>query len=149
MKVSTSYNTPAVKEALANNLYYMALFAKPEEFGEHLWVMLKRRGIMDAKDRTWVCDGAKWEWKQKEYHDPEGREILDFIHASERLVEVVNELYGEGTEKTKKCIGCMKTLLRKTGGASVLEGLRSLRVNRGKEKLSETIEYKQNGLSCV
>jgi len=63
MKIAVTYDTPKAKDALANNLHYMALFACPEQFGEHLWVMLKRQGIYDADESIWTCDGAKWEWK--------------------------------------------------------------------------------------
>ena len=42
MKVITTY-TPLAKDALANNLHYKAMFAKPDELGDHLWLMLKKR----------------------------------------------------------------------------------------------------------
>ena len=56
MKVVTTYDTSYAKETLADNLYYHALFAEPEVLGEHLWVMLKQRGIHDGADSTWVAD---------------------------------------------------------------------------------------------
>jgi len=76
----------------------MAMFAKSEDFGEHLWVMQKQHGIYDVEGSIWVSDGAKWEWKQKRYHDPDGKEILDFIHAVEHLSEVSSEIYGGSTD---------------------------------------------------
>ena len=60
MKVITAYDTSCAKEAFAENLYYHALFAEPEVLGEHLWVLLKQRGICDADESTWCCDGARW-----------------------------------------------------------------------------------------
>lgn len=41
MKVITTYDI--AKDALANNLHYKAMFAKPDELGDHLWLMLKKR----------------------------------------------------------------------------------------------------------
>jgi len=80
MKVITSYDTSYAKETLSENLYYHALFAEPGVLGEHLWVLLKQRGICDADESIWCSDGAKWIWRQKRLHDPDGKEIIDFIH---------------------------------------------------------------------
>ena len=102
MKVAASYDTPSARDALANNLYYHALFAEPATFGEHVWVMLKQRGICDGHDSSWVCDGAKWIWNQKQLHDPEGRETVDLIHAGEYLSEVANAIYGHDTDLPQK-----------------------------------------------
>jgi hypothetical protein len=60
MKVAATYDTPIAKDSLANHLHYMAMFAKPEDFGEHLWVMQKEQGIYDGDESIWVSDGAKW-----------------------------------------------------------------------------------------
>lgn len=150
MKVAVTYDTPIAKEAVASNLYYKAMFAKPEEFGEHLWVMLKRRGIIDGKESIWVCDGAKWEWKLKQYHDPEAKEIVDFIHATEHLKELGNELYGEDTDKSRDWLESMKTQLREEGGMKVLESLQELSEKspkKPKKKLKETIVYYQNNVN--
>jgi hypothetical protein len=58
---------------VADNLHYHALFAEPDVLGEHLWVMLKERGIHDADESIWCCDGAKWIWRQKGIHDLDGK----------------------------------------------------------------------------
>ena len=84
------YDTSLAKETIADNLYYHALFAEPDVPGEHLWVMLKERGICDAAESIWCSDGAKWIWRQKKLHDPPGKEIVDYIHACEYLQKVAN-----------------------------------------------------------
>ena len=140
MKVATTYDTPAVKDALANSLHYMAMFAK--EFGEHLWVTLSRCGIYDADESIWACDGAKW--KLKQYHDPEGEEIVDLIHASEHLSELAIEMHDQDTDEA--CIECMRTALRESGGAAVLDALRDLTGKGYKEKLREVIMYYENNV---
>lgn len=147
MKVSSTYDTPPVEGAIANNLYYKALFANSDSFGEHLWVMLKKRGILDGKESIWVCDGARWEWKLKEEHDPEGKEILDFIHAVERLKEVGYEIHGEGTEESNSWIEEMKSKLMEEGGYRVLEELQELSGEHRGEKLQEVIEYYRNNIN--
>lgn len=145
MKVAATYDTPI--DSLANHLHYMALFAKPEDFGEHLWVMQKQRGIYDGEESIWVSDGAKWEWKQKRYHDPDGKEVLDFIHAVEHLSESAVEIYGEGTDRTKSWLKGMKKKLRKEGGIKVLNSLERLSKRHTGEKLKSTIDYYKNNVS--
>lgn len=147
MKVAASYDTPSARDALANNLYYHALFAEPDTFGEHVWVMLKRRGIFDGQDSSWVCDGAKWIWRQKQLHDPEGRETVDLIHAGEYLSEVANAIYGQETEGSRACFRCMRTNLRKSGGREVLRALRQLQKQHPSADLSDAITYFQNNTS--
>jgi hypothetical protein len=144
MKVVTTYDTPFAKETVADNLYYHALFAEPDVLGKHLWVMLKERGIYGAAESTWCCDGAKWIWRQKGLHDPDGKEIVDYIHASEYLQKVANDIHGVGTEKSTKCWSCMKTGLRKCGGKPALEALRNLSETHTSEELDRAITYFQN-----
>jgi len=149
MKVITTYDTPLAKEALANNLYYRAMFAKPEELGDHLWLMLKKRGIIEGEEIIWVSDGARWIWKLKEYHTPEGKEILDFIHAVEHLKDFVDFRYGGDTDKSKDWLEDMKVKLREFGGLKVLtelEGLLEKCPKKSLEKLKETILYYRNNI---
>jgi hypothetical protein len=147
MKVATTYDTSFGKDALADNLYYHALFAVPEVFGEHLWVMLKERGICDAVESIWCCDGAKWIWKQKQLHDPDGKEIVDYIHACEYLQKVANVIHGVDTDKSQQCWRCMKFLLRNSGDEPVLSALRELSQDHSSKELSEAITYFQNNHS--
>jgi hypothetical protein len=144
MKVITSYDTSYAKETLSENLYYHALFAEPGVLGEHLWVLLKQRGICDADESIWCSDGAKWIWRQKQLHDPDGKEIIDFIHASEYLEKIANAIHGEDTEQAGKCYGCMKTMLRRCGGEPVLPALRKLSQSHAVKELAEAITYYQN-----
>ncbi len=144
MKVTTTYDTSFSKETIAHNLYYHALFAEPDIFGEHLWVMLKERGIYDAAESIWCCDGAKWIWRQKRLHDHEGKEIVDLIHASEYLQKVANAIHGVGTDKSSECWSCMKTILRKCGGKPVLEALRKLSETHTSGELDSALTYFQN-----
>ena len=147
MKVAATYDTPSARDALANNLYYHALFAEPNTFGEHLWVMLKQRGIYDAQDSSWVCDGAKWIWKQKRLHDPDGRETVDLIHADEYLSGVANAIYGHDTANSRDCSKCMRSNLRKSGGAKALIALEQLQATHTTVDFSEAITYFQNNTS--
>jgi hypothetical protein len=144
MKVAASYDTPSVRDALANNLYYHALFAEPDTFGEHVWVMLKQRGIYDAHDSSWVCDGAKWIWRQKQLHDPQGRETVDLIHAGEYLSDVASAIHGQDTDSSRDCSRCMCTNLRMSGGAEVLTALEQLQETHTKAELSDAVTYFQN-----
>lgn len=147
MKVATTYDTSFARETVADNLYYHALFAEPEVFGEHLWVMLKERGIHDAFESVWGGDGAKWIWKQKQLHDPDGKEIVDYIHASEYLQKVANAIHGVDTDKSQRCWGCMKFLLRKCGGEPVLDALKEFSGTHSLKELDAAITYFQNNYS--
>ncbi|MBD3183802.1 ISKra4 family transposase [Candidatus Poribacteria bacterium] len=146
MKVITTYDTSFSMDTVADNLYYHALFAVPQVLGEHLWVLLKKRGICNASQSIWVCDVSKWIWKQKQLHDPDGIEIVDYIHACEYLEKVANAIHVEDTDKFRKCYGCMKILLRKGGGQPVLSGLAELSQSHGMsaKELTDAITYFQN-----
>ena len=144
MKVMATYDTGSAMGTVADNLYYHALFAVPEILGEHLWVMLNERGIMDASESIWACDGAKWIWRQKQLHDPDGKEIVDYIHACEYLENVANAIHGEDTDMSKKCYGCMKFLLRNCGGELVLDALRELSQSHSVKELTDAVTYFQN-----
>lgn len=149
MKVITTYDTPVAKDALSSNLHYKAMFAKPDDLGEHLWLTLKKRGIIDGDEIIWVSDGAIWIWKLKDYHTPEGKEILDFIHALEHLKDFANTAYGEETEKSKDWLKIIKIKLREEGGEKVLEELETLSEKCCKKalgKLKETIVYYRNNV---
>jgi hypothetical protein len=147
MKVATTYDTSFAHGTVADNLCYHALFSDPEMFGEHLWVMLKQRGIHDAVESVWGCDGAKWIWLQKQLHDPDGKEIVDYIHAAEYLQNVANSLHGVDTDKSQKCWGCMKFVLRQCGGEVVLDALKELSQVHSSKELSEAVTYYQNNHS--
>jgi len=147
MKVATTYDTPFARETVANNLHYHALFAEPEVFGEHLWVMLKQRGIYDAVESVWGCDGAKWIWRQKQLHDPDGKEIVDYIHACEYLHDVANAIRGPDTDQSGKCSKCMRIGLRKSGGEQVLDALSEFSEVHSSEEQNRAIVYFQNNFS--
>ena len=144
MKVITMYDTSLARETVADNLYYHALFADPDVLGEHLWVMLKERGIYDGDESIWCCDGARWIWRQKKLHDPEGKEIVDYIHATEYLQEVAHAIHGLGTDQSSKCWSCMKAVLRKCGGKPVLDALRKLSETHASQELDSALTYFQN-----
>lgn len=104
---------------------------------------------IDGKEIIWVSDGAKWIWKLKDYHTPEGKEILDFIHAVEHLKDFGDFTYGEETDKSKNWLKGIKTKLRENGVIKVLEELELLSDNCSKkslEKLKETIVYYRNNV---
>lgn len=144
MKVAATYDTPLAKGAVASNLHYQAMFAEPEVFGEHLWVMLKQRGIYDAIESVWDCDGAKWIWRQKQLHDPDGKEIVDLIHAGEYLQKIASAAYGQDTEQSQRCSKCMCLNLRLSGGEEILTALHQLRKLHPSEELKEATTYFRN-----
>jgi hypothetical protein len=94
--------------------------------------------IQDCENGKRLTKGKKG---QKQLHDPDGKEIVDFIHASEYLGKIANAIHGEDTKQAGKCYGCMKTMLRRCGGKPVLSALIELSQTHVLKELTEAITY--------
>ena len=81
---------------------YVAQICSAEPFGRVLRAEAIRRGIAWAKTVVFLGDGAAWVWKLARINFPGAVFILDFYHATEHLMLLVNLLYGEGSAQAKK-----------------------------------------------
>jgi hypothetical protein len=78
-----------------------ARFLPLESFGQQLFVEAHAAGYGGAKKRVFLGDGAHWLWELAALHFPEAARVLDWYHLSEKVHEVSNAVFGEGTEESK------------------------------------------------
>jgi hypothetical protein len=93
-----------------------------EEFGKSLEFVAKL--VPQDKVRiALIADGAEWIWKHFRNCFPEGREILDYYHASEKVYEVANAQYGKDTPKANEWWEATMARLSEGEILSVIKGL--------------------------
>jgi hypothetical protein len=90
---------------------YVAYLGGPEALGELLWAEARRRGWEQAQDTQAIGDGAVWIWNQVGLHFGASRQLVDWYHAKEHLVEAAKLLKGEGTPAMERWLNSRETLL--------------------------------------
>lgn len=81
---------------------YFSRLTTAEQFGHPSLVEMHRRGVENSAQVAAVMDGAEWLQSFIDYHCPQAVRILDFPHAGQRIGQVGQALYGEGTAETKQ-----------------------------------------------
>lgn len=90
------------KVVRTRKISYFSRLTTAEQF-EHLTLAeMHRRGIENSAQVAAVMDGAEWLQSFIDYHCPHAVRILDFPHAGQRIGQVGQALYGEGTAETKQ-----------------------------------------------
>ena len=86
-------------EVYVKNISYFSRLVDARRF-EHLTLSeVHRRGVDQCKQVAAVMDGAEWLQSLIDYHFPTAIRILDFPHAGQRLGEIAQSMWGEGTPK--------------------------------------------------
>jgi hypothetical protein len=82
-------------EAMAHgiNVHYTAVLGSPQDFTPALWALAVAHELPTAKERAVVGDGATWIWNVAEDVCPDGRQIVDWFHATQHLAEAAQALY--------------------------------------------------------
>jgi hypothetical protein len=75
------------------NVHYTAVLGSREDFTPALWALAVDHALPTAKERAVVGDGAAWVWNVAEDVCPDGRQIVDWFHAVQHLVEAAATLY--------------------------------------------------------
>lgn len=123
---------------------YVGTTEDSQAFGRRLYVEALKCGLEKAQEIVVVADGGAWIWNEAETWLPKDRiEIIDFFHAKEKLWEVANGVYGEGTPKAGAWADRWSGVLYQRDAASVLPALKRLRPKgRAKrEELRKVIGY--------
>jgi hypothetical protein len=97
--------------AHAVNNSYVAYLGGPEALGELLWAEARRRGWEQAQDTQAIGDGAVWIWNQVSLHFGDSRQLVDWYHAKEHLVEAAKLLKGEASPALERWLNSRETLL--------------------------------------
>jgi hypothetical protein len=123
---------PAVQEkgewvVHTRNLSYFSRLAHAEQFEQLSLVEMQRRGVENARALGAVMDGAEWEQGFVDYHCPQAVRILDFPHAGQRIGQVGEVLWGEGSSQTQQWTSERLHQLKHQGPDALLEELRELK----------------------
>ena len=121
---------------------YFSRLVGAEQF-EHLsLVEIHRRGLEHSRQVAAVTDGADWLQSLIDYHCPQATRILDFPHAAQRIGQVGQMLFGEGTPQTSQWVGERLHALRHQGPHAILADMRSLQQQHPDlEGLTENLAY--------
>jgi hypothetical protein len=97
-------------EAMAHgvNVHYTAVLGSPQDFTPALWALAVAHELPTAKERAVVGDGAAGIWNVAEDVCPDGRQIVDWFHASQHLAEAAQALYPDENQ-LKQRIRWLKT----------------------------------------
>lgn len=126
---------------------YIATLRRCDSFGPLLRKEAYRRGMGRAKEIIFIADGAAWIWEIVRTCFFGAIEILDYYHAHEYLVEIVDLLYGKSTELGKQQIESWKNSLFEDRVLEVIAAARELGKKLSidqQEILDAKINYFQN-----
>jgi len=102
---------------------YVAVQECAEDFGERVYAAAAQEGIEQVDESVVIADGAEWIWNLAAMHFPDAIEIVDFWHACERIWEVANAHYGEGTKRARRWAKRHKRRLLQEGPGPLLRAL--------------------------
>jgi hypothetical protein len=86
----------------SDQLSYFSRLVSSERF-EHLTLSeVNRRGIENSQQVAAVMDGAEWLQSLTDYHCPMAVRILDFPHAGQRIGQISEAVWGQGSVEAKQ-----------------------------------------------
>jgi hypothetical protein len=133
------------RDQAVRTTYVSGVQERPECFGRRLYQEAQRRGVESAQEVVVVADGAPWIWNLAAEHFPQRVEILDFYHAAQRLHEVGDAVYGEGSAAGRRWAEANKGRLLEGEVQGVFRSLRGLRPEggEGREAVRLALHYLQ------
>jgi hypothetical protein len=84
------------------NVHYTAVLGSKEAFTPALWTLAVDHDLPTAKERAVVGDGGLWVWSVAEDVCPDGRQIVDWFHASQHLAQAAQALYPADEDSRKR-----------------------------------------------
>lgn len=138
------YELSSSRHGLARSKY-MAHLGSHNVFEEKMSVLTDKYAHLE-ENLIFINDGAKWIWKWINSAYPKATQILDYYHAVAHLGSFA-ALYIKEKERRKKWIKTNAELLKKQGGAAlinVVEGLDVANKKLRKEKEKLLNYYKSN-----
>ncbi len=106
----------------------IARFVDVERFGADLWRKACQYGYQQASVKAFISDGSHWIWSLAAMHFPEAVNILDWYHLAEHISKCGNELFGEGSKKSRRWASRMRQLLREGKVQHALRKVERIRV---------------------
>jgi hypothetical protein len=126
---------------------YIATLRKCGAFGPLLRKEAYRRGMGRAGEIIFIADGAAWIWEIVRTCFCGAVEILDYYHAHEYLVEMIDLLYGKDTDLGKQQTQSWKDMLFEDRVLEIIAAARKLGENltdQKRETLTAKIGYFEN-----
>ncbi len=111
-------------------LSYFSRLTDAETFGHLALSEIHRRGVLTATEVAAVMDGAEWLQGFIDLHCPQAVRILDFPHAAQRIAEIGQARWGEGSQEAQQWTAEQLHTLKHTGPTSVLAVLQSLQAQQ-------------------
>ncbi len=105
---------------------YFSRLTDAETFGQLALSEIARRGVLTAKEVAAVMDGAEWLQGFIDLHCDRAERILDFAHAAQRIAEIGQAVWGEGSSEAQPWIAEQVHTLKHTGPMPVLAVLQSM-----------------------
>jgi hypothetical protein len=140
--VESRTNPKGEAEVKTQALSYFSRLADAQRFQHLAHSELHRRGIERSEQVAAVMDGAEWQQGFVDYHRPDAVRILDFPHAAQRIADVGQALFGEGTPATHQWIEPHLHQLKHDGPNTILAELRQLQIQHPQSKLiPENLAY--------
>lgn len=126
---------------------YIGTFEPAAEFGLLLRQEAQRRGMARATQIIFIGDGAAWIWELARINFAGAILILDFYHAAQHLIALVDALVGKETPEGKKKIKLWKGWLLKDKAAQILKQAKAgLERSLDKEQAGKDIAYLEHNL---
>ena len=138
---------PAVKKqhewvVRTRNISYFSRLVNAAQFEPLSLVEVHRRGLEKSRQVAAVMDGAEWLQSLVTYHRPDAVRILDFAHAGQRIGQVGQALFGEGTPQANQWSSQRLHQLKHEGPQDILVELRQLQQQHPQmEILAENLAY--------
>ena len=83
------------------NTHYTAVLGSKDAFTPALWTLAVQHEVPTARERAVIGDGAAWVWNVAEDVCPDGRQIVDWFHATQHLAEAATALYPDEQDTQK------------------------------------------------
>ena len=112
-----------VESAHAVHTSYVAHLGGAEVAGEMTWAEARQRGWEQAQETQVIGDGAVWIWNQTALHFPKSRQLVDWYHAKQHLIEAARAFKGEGTPAFTRWLNSRTLLLYQGQAARIADEL--------------------------
>lgn len=101
-------------------LSYFSRLTDADTFGHLALSETYRRGVLTAPTVAAVTDGADWIQGFVDLHRPDALRILDFAHAAQRLTQIGQALWGNGSDQAQTWTTAQCHQLKHAGPRSVV-----------------------------
>ncbi len=96
----------AISRARTMSIRYVASRSDATRFGKELYALATNCGIyqedIDTQEIVYIGDGAPWIWNISKEYFPNAVEIVDYMHATSHLYNVVKLPLGRQKQKLLK-----------------------------------------------